>query len=369
MARLLSEQGHTTKIITTNMFQKNDLPERYPYEVVENILKDKNKIKSIPNIYKIFKRFEEDTDIYHVFNPYYLPVAGIYAHNSETPVVGRLNAYSGFCTNPGQMDDECFQNCTLKKKVAHNSQSSIKNLIQLPQILYQHISDKPINYIDRLFALSPAIKEIYVANGVDEELVDVIPNFYDPKFSATRQSKTNSDSFGITFAGRLRVEKGPDTLLQALEMMDTCDVHVDILGDGPLLEELKDYSQANGIDDSVTFHGWVDNDDVPNYLSRSDVFVHAGRWPEPFSRTILEAMQCTSPPVVSDIGAPPWIVDSAGVVFERGNPNDLADTLSNIQKNTHQLEELKNNCPKRLSDFEPERVVSEIEEQYTKCVL
>lgn len=368
MARLLSEQGHTTKIITTNMFQKNNLCKRYPYDIVENILNDKTKINLIPNIYKIFKKFENDTDIYHVFNPYYLPVAGIYSHNSTTPVVGRLNAYSGFCTNPSRMDDACFQNCTLKKKVAHNSQSSLKNLIQLPQILYQHISDKPMNYVDSLFALSPAIKDIYVANGVNEELVDVIPNFYDPKFSATRQPKTNSGSFRITFAGRLRVEKGPDTLLQAINIMDTHNVHVDILGDGPLLGELKDYSQANGLDDFVTFHGWVDNDDVSNYLNRSDVFVHAGRWPEPFGRTILEAMQCTTPPVVSNIGAPPWIADSAGMVFERGNANNLAKVLSDLQKNPNKLDRLKDNCPEQLSKFEPEKVISEIEGKYMKYV-
>jgi len=64
------------------------------------------------------------------------------------------------------------------------------------------------------------------------------------------------------------------------------------------------------------------------------VFVHPGTLPEPFGLTVIEAMQHETVPVVSDCGAPPWIVGDAGLTFEWTDESDLADRLEELSDDT-----------------------------------
>jgi glycosyltransferase involved in cell wall biosynthesis len=116
----------------------------------------------------------------------------------------------------------------------------------------------------------------------------------------------------------------------------------------------------------VQFHGWVDHDQLTNYYTNADLFVHPGRWPEPFGRTILEAMQCATPVVVSDVGAPPWIIDSPETVFTRNSASDLARTVDRVLDTPS--ENITDRYQQRLQQFTPERVVSNIEAYYTELV-
>jgi glycosyltransferase involved in cell wall biosynthesis len=347
------------------MFAENNPPEDPPYEITANTVTNRTKIGAVPDIYQVLRKHEDKTNLFHVFNPQYLGVAGLYSRYSDTPVVGRLNAYGGFCTNPKLMDNSCFRDCTLQKKIKHNEQEGINNAVRFPQIIYQHTGSYPTNYLDKIFALSPAIKNIYTENGINKDLIDIVPNFYDPNLQPTDEfNEANKDEFRITYVGRLREEKGPDILLDAVSKLKADELIVDLLGDGPLMGELKEHAQTLGIADMVNFHGWVDNSQVPNFLAQGDIFVHPGRWPEPFGRVILEAMQCNSPPVVSDIGAPPWIAGDAGVTFPRNDASELADQISELQGNPNILSELSRQCSKRLRHFAPGHIVRNIERQY-----
>lgn len=89
----------------------------------------------------------------------------------------------------------------------------------------------------------------------------------------------------------------------------------------------------------VSRAGSPDNSQVPKFLARGDIFIHPGRWPEPFGRVILEATQHNSPPVVSDIGAPPWIAGDAWVTFPRNDAGELVDQISELRGNPDILTE------------------------------
>jgi glycosyltransferase involved in cell wall biosynthesis len=202
---------------------------------------------------------------------------------------------------------------------------------------------------------------------VDKDLIDVVPNFYDPSFIPGMETHTDnySDKFTILYVGRLRREKGVDLIIDAAQKLDMSNVSINLVGDGPQRNELEAKAKTANILKSTQFHGYVDQSNLPSYYENADIFVHPGRWPEPFGRTILESLQCDCPPVVSDIGAPPWVVGDAGITFEHNNSADLVKKISKLRGSNDKLERLTRNCQTRLEKFNPDPVITKIEETYT----
>ena len=365
LANRLSNRGHTVTVLTTNFFSENNIPNEIEYTVVDDVPNSSSRYSGFPQIKRTLERYESQTDVYHIFNPQHLPIAGLYRRSGNTPTVGRLNAYDVFCTNPGMMDGECHKNCSLLNKVRHDTSDTNDKVVRVPQYAYHHFSPQFINYLDRLFAISPAIKEVYSKNKINKELIDVIPNCYDPDFTQGSDADLDipSNNFEILYVGRLRVEKGVDLLVDAAEHLDMSDKLINIVGDGTMRDDLERKVTNAGLGDSIYFHGWVDQSELPNYYLHSDIFVHPGRWPEPFGRTILEALQCDCPPVVSDIGGPPWVIGDAGKTFVRGDSKDLSAAIKEIY-NSSDLLKYKLNCSKIVERFDPELVISTIESKY-----
>ena len=118
----------------------------------------------------------------------------------------------------------------------------------------------------------------------------------------------------------------------------------------------------------VSFTGWVPHEMVGQYYGAADVFVHPTIMAEPFGRTILEAMQFQVPAVVSSGGAPPEVVGDAGLVFQRGNVDDLVQKLEMVCQDKKLRRRLSSNCPKVLQSYQQDKVLGRILELYHQVV-
>jgi glycosyltransferase involved in cell wall biosynthesis len=79
-----------------------------------------------------------------------------------------------------------------------------------------------------------------------------------------RVPKTPSDGFGsrrVVFLGHLVPRQGVAVLLDALAIVKNRggDVTADLIGTGPLEQQLRQQSTGLGLDDTVRFHGFVDD--------------------------------------------------------------------------------------------------------------
>lgn len=365
LARELTGRDHEVSIVTVNFAHSNALPDTYPYEVIEAPIRNRTRVGDANEIYHILGEHERDFDIFHIFNPALLPIAGWFRDNHDVPVVGRLNNYDIFCTNLTMMDGECHDNCTIARKFAHSTESFATDILNVPKYAFDTaVLPSAMSKVDRLFALSPAVRSVYEGIGVDPDRFAVVPNFYDPSFS---EYEPNTHPFSadrsVLYVGNLRSHKGVELLVESAVGLPA-DVGIEIVGTGPVRDRLERLALERNVEDVVTFHGWVDHDELPAYYDAADVFVHPGHWPEPFNRTLLEAMQYDCALVVSDIGAPPWVVGDCGLTFERGDANGLRAALDALLTNEDRRKALQRNCSRRLEEFSPERVVSEIESQY-----
>jgi glycosyltransferase involved in cell wall biosynthesis len=140
---------------------------------------------------------------------------------------------------------------------------------------------------------------------------------------------------------RLAPWKGQHVLLQALAKLP--DVGCIIVGDALFGEQdyatqLRAMVAELGLGDRVRFLGH--RSDVPRLMQAVDVMVHPSIDPEPFGRTLVEAMLVGVPVVATDAGAAPDILERgrAGSLVPSGDAPALARAISAVLAGAEQLQ-------------------------------
>ena len=373
-AQLLADHGHDVQILTLSDLNKNpNLDRDYDVESVD-VSGYRTRIGKSKGIAEVLENYSSSTDIYHLYTPSFASGGGRYRQEEgEVPVVTRLNNYDLFCTNLSRIDGSCHQNCHVMEKFQHSTNTLQRDLVKTPLYMYStYIEPRLLNAVDAYIALSPAVKEIYSNIGVSSERIHTLPNFYDPSFSESASPKQPLEKLesgiDLLYTGRLESQKGVDVLVNAANRIRERGkrVAIHVVGNGGQKQQLKRLSRELGISEHTMFYGWVEYSELSSFYCSADAFVHPGRWPEPFGRTILEAMQCGCLPVVSDIGGPPWIVDDDDLTFPVDDPDALAGRVETIFEESRSGERTnkKEQCRSRVEDFAPERLIEQLQDIY-----
>lgn len=152
-----------------------------------------------------------------------------------------------------------------------------------------------------------------------------------------------SEVLSVLYAGRLIVEKGLDTLIDAVAIVNV-PLQLTIVGDGPCRASLEAHACASGVADRVEFVARVLPDDLARRMARSDVLVLPSRttpvWKEQFGRVLVEAMACAVPIVGSRSGAIADVIGDGGLVFDEGDALGLAACLSRLAMSVRLRREL-----------------------------
>lgn len=123
---------------------------------------------------------------------------------------------------------------------------------------------------------------------------EVLPNTINLEpFLAGKPMSKYANAPTIVFLGRLVERKGCQYLLAAvaeLRKTYTKPLSVVICGGGPLEQELRAYVAAHNLQDTVSFEGYIDEADKPNYLASADIVAYPSTGGESFGIVILEAM-------------------------------------------------------------------------------
>jgi glycosyltransferase involved in cell wall biosynthesis len=145
----------------------------------------------------------------------------------------------------------------------------------------------------------------------------------------------------LLFVGRLTAEKGVDLLIDAMSQVHA-DVHLTIVGEGPLEADLRARAEASPAQDRITFRGFVRREDLGALYAGADLTV-VPSITEPWGLVVNEAMEVGTPVVASDhVGSASVLVRPgiSGELFRSGDRADLVAALQRTWSTPDRLEAL-----------------------------
>ena len=175
-------------------------------------------------------------------------------------------------------------------------------------------------------------------------------------FRIKPEIKKNAD---FVFLGRLVSDKGADIAIEAFGRMINSSAFTNytgtltIIGDGPEMQRLTELCHQNSIADRVIFTNALRGENLVNELNGHLFFLIPSRWEEPFGNVALEGMACGCIAIASRGGGLTDAVGSAGLLFERGNADDLSNQMASVINDVSLQQSLLHNAVIHLQKHLP----------------
>ena len=220
---------------------------------------------------------------------------------------------------------------------------------------------KVLKDADVVLAVSNALKDEIISTKIPkiEEKTRLHWNSVDiDKFKTTKENQGKfrkelahlfdiaADKPIILFIGNIIKRKNVDLLLEAKKHMKT-KANLVIVGDGPLLNQMKEKAEKEYFDgnlDNVYFTG--SRRDVEDIYPSCDLLVL------PSGLVLIEALACGKPVIGSDVGGIREIItEDVGLLIDPNDSKDLANAIDRILGDEELMERFKSNARNRAKDF------------------
>jgi len=200
------------------------------------------------------------------------------------------------------------------------------------------ISRKKYNnaQVDRVVAISEAIRKILINDGVKPEKIPVInsgvrfpPRTDFLKVLALREKYgLTDDTYIVGNVANMADHKDHKTLLKAFDILskDVDEAKLILVGDGPLFEEVQAFAQTLDSANDIIFTGYTN--DVYEHIALFDVFCMSSKT-EGLCTSIIDAFYMGTPVVATKAGGIPELVrhNFNGLLSKVGDAEEFAANL------------------------------------------
>ena len=172
----------------------------------------------------------------------------------------------------------------------------------------------------------------------------------------------------VLYVGGISPHKNLAALVDAFSELrgraEFSDVRLVLVGDyaGDVFysayEPLRRRVEELGLRETVCFTGYVADSDLVHLYNTAACFVLPSLW-EGFGLPVLEAMACGAPVIVSNRGALPEVIASAGLLFDPDLPGALCAVLRRLLGSDALQAELRRLGPSRAAEFSWERAATQ----------
>lgn len=286
------------------------------------------------------------------------------------PAVMTMHDYKLVCPvytllSGGELCERCSQgryyHCILRKCTMG---SGLKSLVNAMEMYLHHTILGIYKSISCFISPSAFLADKVVQMGFSGKIVH-IPNALN--VAEFRPAVHEAEGEFIYF-GRLSREKGVRTLIRAV--MDSNDLFLKIVGDGPERASLEDMVRAASCD-RIRFLGYLRGEQLHDEIRSALAVVVPSEWYENCPMSILEAFALGKTVVGARIGGIPELIRNGidGLTFMSGDQIDLREKLSTIVQNRVQCKAMGVEGRLKLErDYSSERYCDGLEAVYSDVI-
>ena len=151
-----------------------------------------------------------------------------------------------------------------------------------------------------------------------------------------------NDQINITIVSRLVSHKNIEKIIKAISDLNNPLINLNIIGDGPELNQLQKISLESNNKDNIIFHGKLSRDDINHIFLNSDIYIQASNY-EGLPHSLLEAMSYGIPVLCTPVGECKEILGNE----DRGYILDLPVSKNNIKSKISEIIGEKNIANKK----------------------
>ncbi|MCM1223029.1 MAG: glycosyltransferase, partial [Lachnospiraceae bacterium] len=200
----------------------------------------------------------------------------------------------------------------------------------------------------------------YTYTGESKVIYNLIPTEVIRKKSDEPIPYPKKADLLLCTVGRLSPEKAQTRLIDAVADLN-CRFKINaeawIIGDGDLLDTLKNYVREKGVGEKVTFYGFQTNP-FP-FVKASDIFVLTSK-AEGFSLVVAEAMVLGKPVVSTKVSGPIELLAEGGGVLTSHSPKDIARAIADLWTDKAAMQACSARTLQRAAQFNPEATMQQI---------
>ena len=285
-----------------------------------------------PGILRLWKLIRA-ADVIHLAGPALLPL--ILARLAGKPVVIEHHGYQAICPNgllvelperkicPGYFQARRYDKCVKCQTCEMSWLQGIGSVLAM----------FPRNFLARRVARNIAISQhqlkrmtlpstLLIYHGV----ADVADP--DPLFSGS----ANEGKICFAYVGRFVPEKGLGTLLEAADQLKKQKLEFQLLliGDGPERVKVEERITRSGLSDFVRCTGFLQGTAFAEATKTVNVFLMPSSWEETAGLAAIEQMMRGRLVMAARIGRLGEIVGTAGITFDPGRADDLANAIGDV---------------------------------------
>ena len=238
--------------------------------------------------------------------------------------------------------DPVWERAYNKGKVSENfDEFQVKNY-GFSISLQKKVRNFSIKNSDIVITPSQHLKNFILNLGFKNKIETIHNGITIPEESA---KKFTNDQTNITIVSRLVTHKNIEKIIAAILDLNNSLIKLNIIGDGPELDQLQSIASRSNNKENVIFHGKLQRDDINSIFLKSDIYVQASNY-EGLPHSLLEAMSYGIPVLCTPVGECKELLGNE----DRGYELDLPVSKDNIKSKIKEIISDKNTASKKGDD-------------------